>query len=70
VASSDRFVFELRQSPPDPRLRISATRFAHAATAGAGASSYFDGVRWWPGTFDDATGARRTGIYIVQLEAT
>jgi hypothetical protein len=68
VAGAERLVFDLTQRPPDPRLRISAGRYAGAATAGPGASSYFDGQRWWPGTFDDARGDRRPGVYILQLD--
>jgi hypothetical protein len=69
VAGAERLEFDLRQRPADPRMRISAGRFGDAATAGPNASSYFDGRRWWPGTFDDARGVPRSGIYIVQLDS-
>ncbi len=63
-----RLTFVLRQEPPDPRLRISAHRWGDAATAGPSASSYFDGARWTPGTFNDALGRPQPGIYILQLD--
>jgi hypothetical protein len=69
VANRARLVFDLRQRPVDPRLRITAHRWGQAATAGAGASSYADSAaRWWPGTFDDAIGRPQPGIYVVQVE--
>lgn len=68
VGGQARLLFELRQAPADPRLRITAHRWGQAATAGPGASSYFDAERWWPGTFDDALGQARPGIYVVQVE--
>jgi hypothetical protein len=69
VANQARLVFDLRQRPVDPRLRITAHRWGQAATAGTGASSYADSAaRWWPGTFDDATGRPQPGIYVVQVE--
>ena len=36
--------------------------------AGGAASSYFDGQRWRPGTFDDAAGRRQDGVYVLQLK--
>ncbi|MDQ3701749.1 MAG: hypothetical protein M3442_12635 [Chloroflexota bacterium] len=68
VNGQARLLFELRLAPVDPRLRITAHRWGQAATAGPGASSYFDAERWWPGTFNDALGQARQGIYVVQVE--
>lgn len=68
VAAQGRLVFELRQAPVDPRLRVTAHRWGQAATAGRDASSYFDAERWWPGTFQDAIGRPQAGIYVVQVE--
>jgi hypothetical protein len=69
AAGQTRLTFELRATPPDPRLRITGFRVTRGATAGRGASSYFDPEtgRWWPGTFNDALGRPQAGMYLVDL---
>jgi hypothetical protein len=61
-------VFELREDPVDPSLRLLAQPWAGGASLGLGASSYFDGARWQPGTYNDAMGRAQPGIYVVRLE--
>ena len=68
VGRSDRLTLELRQQPFDPDLRLIAQRWTAGATLGAAASSYFDGQAWRAGTFDDAAGRRRDGVYVLQLK--
>jgi hypothetical protein len=67
VAGQRTLSFELRLSPADPRLRLIGHRWGQGATLGPAASSYFDGTRWRTGTFDDATGRPRDGIYVLLL---
>ena len=59
----------LRQSPPDPRLRLLATRWAEGASRGPTATSFGDGVTWQPGTFNDALGRRQPGVLTLHVEA-
>jgi hypothetical protein len=58
----------LRQSPPDPRLRLLATRWVEGASLGAAATSFGDGQRWRPGTFNDALGRPQPGVLTVHVE--
>lgn len=68
VARGQRmFVIELRTSISDPALRLTAQRWTGGATAGSGASSYFDGERWHTGTFNDALGSPKPGVYVMLL---
>jgi hypothetical protein len=67
VTVPGRLTVELRQAPPDPELQLLAQRWTAGATLGARASSHFDGERWWPGTFVEATGRRQPGVYVLQL---
>jgi hypothetical protein len=59
----------LRQSPPDPRLRLLATRWAEGASRGPAASSFGDGLTWQPGTFNDTLGRRQPGVLTLHVEA-
>lgn len=68
LAGQRRLSFELRADPPDRDLRLMAFRWGRGATVPDGASEYFDGQRWFPGTFNDVTGAAQRGIYVVRLE--
>lgn len=68
AAGERRLAFELWPEPVDPGLRIGAQRWAAGASRGATASSYFDGERWWLGTFNDRAGRRQEGVYMVRLE--
>jgi hypothetical protein len=68
AAGETRLTFDLEARPPDPALRIMAHRWTGGATLGADASSYFDTVRWRPGTFNDAMGRPQGGIYVLRLE--
>jgi hypothetical protein len=61
--------FELRADPPDPNLRLLAFRYGRGATRPGAASQYFDSQRWWTGTFDDAAGLPKPGIYVLRLVA-
>ena len=67
MSGQTRLRFELNQVVPDRRQRIVAQRWPTGATLGAEASSFFDGTAWHTGTFDDATGEARAGIYILEL---
>jgi hypothetical protein len=58
----------LRLSPPDPRLRLLATRWVEGASLGAAATSFGDGQRWQPGTFNDAVGRPQPGVLTVHVE--
>jgi hypothetical protein len=62
IANQPALSFELRQSPVDSRLRLIGHRSGRGATFGPGASSYFDGEQWRPGTFNDALGRPQDGI--------
>ena len=68
VAGQTRLVWELRQEPQDPRMRILAFRVARGATAQDGPSAYFDTREWRAGTFNDAAGRSQPGTYILRLE--
>lgn len=63
-----RLVFELRVDRLDRDLRLMAFRYGRGATLPNAASEFFDSQRWWPGTFNDATGAPQPGIYVLRLE--
>jgi hypothetical protein len=67
AGSEGRLTLELRQQPYDPQLRLIAQRWASGASLGARASSYFDGRSWRQGTFEDATGRARAGVYVIQF---
>jgi hypothetical protein len=58
---------ELRLLPPDPQFRLLAQRWTAGASLGPNASSYFDGVAWHSGTFNDLTGLAQPGIYVLQI---
>ncbi|HEV2126924.1 MAG TPA: hypothetical protein VGW38_29590, partial [Chloroflexota bacterium] len=65
--ATQEFTIELRQHPADARLRLIAQRWVRGASAGVHASSYFDGERWWPGTFNNAANQRQDGVYLIFL---
>jgi hypothetical protein len=67
IAGQTRLTFELRQRPWDPAMRLFAQPWTSGATMGALASSFHDGVRWWPGTFNDGAARHQFGVYIVRL---
>lgn len=64
---TQEFTIELRQHPVDGRLRLIAQRWVRGASSGVHASSYFDGERWWPGTFHNAANRRLDGVYLIFL---
>ena len=68
LAGQRRLSFELRADPPDRDLRLMGFRWGRGATLPDAASEYFDGQRWFPGTFNDVTGTALAGIYVVRLE--
>ena len=59
--------FELSATTVDPSLRLLAHPWAGGATAGMDASQYFDGRRWWPGTFNDLVRQPQAGIYVMSV---
>lgn len=59
--------FEIRATTVDPSLRLLAHPWHGGATAGRSASSFFDGARWVPGTFNDLTRLPQAGIYVVSV---
>jgi hypothetical protein len=67
LAGQPALRLELRQSPVDSRLRLIGHRSGRGATFGLGASSYFDGEQWRPGTYNDALGRPQDGIYVLLL---
>ncbi len=67
VEGTRRLTLDLRQRPHDPALRLIAQRWWGGATLGQRASSYYDGQRWWPGTFNDEAGRRSMGVYVVRF---
>ena len=67
IAATGHLVLDLHEAPVDPRVQLIASRFA-SASAGPHASSYFDGVRWWSGAFDESSGGPRPGIYLLRLD--
>jgi hypothetical protein len=62
-----RFTFELRVDRPDPALRVMAFHYGRGATLPGAASQFFDGTAWHGGTYNDATGRRQDGVYIVRV---
>lgn len=68
LAAKKHLVFELRLSDPDPSIRLLAHRWTGGASLGPAASSYFDGLRWNAGTFDDVLGRSRPGVYLLELQ--
>lgn len=67
MAGNQTLVLELRQRPADPNLRVIAHRWV-GGTSASGASSYFDGQRWWPGTFNVELGRPQPGNYMMRLD--
>ena len=67
TAGLTRLRFELRQRGRSEIQRLTAQRWSGGATLGAAASSYFDGLTWRSGTFDDVTGEARPGLYVMEL---
>ena len=53
----------------DPGLRLVGFRVSRGATLDGAASSFFDGLAWHAGTFNDANGRAQPGIYVLTLEA-
>jgi hypothetical protein len=68
VGQGGRVVLELRQRPVDPAQRLIAQRWTAGATLGGTASSYFDGLEWLPGTFDDGAGRPQPGVFVLRFE--
>jgi hypothetical protein len=70
VAGQTRLVWELRQEPQDPRMRVLAFRVARGATVPEGPSAYYDprAGEWRTGTFNDAAGRHQPGTYVLRLE--
>ena len=70
LAGQTHLRIELWQEVADRRQRLVAHRWASGASLGAAASSYFDGLEWRTGTFDDSTGAARPGAYVIELRGS
>lgn len=67
VDGQSRLTLDLRQRPHDPVLRLIAQPWTAGATLGARASSFYDGERWWPGTFGDVAGRQKPGMYVIRF---
>lgn len=68
VGGASELDLVLRQSPPDPRLAPSIQRVASRRSRGSGATSFGDGRRWQPGTFNDALGRPQPGVLTLHVE--
>ena len=67
LALPGRRTLEMRLTPADSSFKLIAQRWTDGAALGASASSYFDGVSWHAGTFNEATGAAQPGVYVLQI---
>lgn len=63
-----RLSFELVAGAARSDLRVVAHRWVGGASLGRASSAYFDGRAWHEGTFDDAAGLARAGIYAIELQ--
>ena len=59
--------FEVAATSIDRTLRVLAHPWPGGATAQREASSYFDGLRWSQGTFNDLARRPQAGIYVITV---
>lgn len=66
VAGQTHLRLLIKPDRVDPGLRLAAQRWTGGATVPS-ASSYFDGLAWHAGTYDDRNGRQRSGLYVLDL---